>query len=47
MLVQAELVASIEQAVSRTATSFQELADDVEHRADSAVTPVRRLQSLR
>jgi len=39
-------MASIQSAVGKTATSFQELADDVEHVADSAVGPVRRRQSL-
>ena len=47
LLVQEELIDAIQQAAAKTASSFQELAADVEQQADNAATPVRRRQSAR
>ena len=47
LFLQEELIDAIQQAAAKTASSFQELAADVEQQADSAATPLRRRQSAR
>ena len=46
-IAQEDLIGAIQQAAAKTASSFQELATDVEQRADIAATPMRQRQSER